>query len=774
MKILLAECPMGDPTRGYHSLPYFSSFAKKNGFRDISIRDLNIEFLNHLATEDSIRDMQSRVVARREELEAKGTIDWFEQQEYFNGFIKEYMFRLDPKDVADAIKVFRDPETFFEIDPYYEAVKVMRQWEGLISSASFPHTTRNFYSGFSQQYGLNQESTADIANWPAIQRGSRLFLEFLEQALFPEMENEPYDVIGLNLTYPGSFWHSLALTRTVRERFPNTKLLLGGTHISGWWKYLDDKQKAKVFFDYADYLVCGEGETAFIRILESIAESKLAVGIPNVVTFDREKDEVIPFVGGHYEDLNALATPEYDDLPWDLYFSPFRFALYAPTRGCYWDKCTFCDYGLNNNRPTSPWRWRRTELVIEDLQKISAKYPYVYFAADVIAPSGMKKVAQGIVDAGLDITWSTNLRLERRIMDQEFCNLLYESGCVAMSTGFESGNQRVLDMMQKGTNVVAIKETIKNYRQAGIGVVMMAFKGFPTETFEEAMDSINFLVDNQENWDIGGLGTFVLTSESIVAKRPEAYGLYDVRRKEGHDSCTTPLYSTKTPFITEEDDKELDRLIGERLPGNPAGRPFAGGGDATHTIFYQKKYGPDCFKMVRNFFQQKKELQKLQEFTREALADPDERLKPDVIPYVAAKPVHNARYDLYTIGERGVDWDDLLHQLWEDEIAETYEQKCRLSTQMPTLALSSESEKAGTYYRLENRFFRPSKGAEWVLNLINGKRTLQELYILYGGQEEKLEAFIRDLCTRGVLGLLRDTSIGDASDNIHQTPSLTQ
>ena len=82
---------------------------------------------------------------------------------------------------------------------------------------------------------------------------------------------------------------------------------------------------------------------------------------------------------------------------------------------------------------------------------------------------------------------------------------------MAVSVGFESGNQRILNLIDKGTTPAQVKQTIEAMHAADIGVQMLGFTGFPTETFEEARDSIDFLVDNRELWTFGGLGDFVLT-----------------------------------------------------------------------------------------------------------------------------------------------------------------------------------------------------------------------------------------------------------------------
>ena len=67
---------------------------------------------------------------------------------------------------------------------------------------------------------------------------------------------------------------------------------------------------------------------------------------------------------------------------------------------------------------------------------------------------------------------------------------------MAISVGFESGNQRVLDLIDKGTRPAQVEQTIVAMNNAGVAVQIMGFTGFPTETRAEAQDSVDFLVDN--------------------------------------------------------------------------------------------------------------------------------------------------------------------------------------------------------------------------------------------------------------------------------------
>ena len=302
----------------------------------------------------------------------------------------------------------------------------------------------------------------------------------------------------------------------------------------------------------------------------------------------------------HYENVSALGAPIYR-YPWEKYLSPERGINYSPTRGCYWNRCTFCDYGLNTERPTSPWRERAIDRVIEDLKTVTTqeKVRYVYFAVDVMAPGYLERLSDAILGSDLDIRWAAELRMEK-IFSLDRCKKMAESGCVAVSFGMESGSQRILDLIDKGTKVHFMGETMKNFAQAGIAAQLMAFSHFPTETEAERQETIEFAEKHKDYWSCGAIGKFVLTGTALVAKNPEKFGITLVEPKDA-DIVRALGYRTNSDgsqqiVSVEEGDESFNDGAG--LFPAVLGRPWAGGTDTVHSLIYYETYG-------RNFFKEK-------------------------------------------------------------------------------------------------------------------------------------------------------------------------
>jgi anaerobic magnesium-protoporphyrin IX monomethyl ester cyclase len=201
-------------------------------------------------------------------------------------------------------------------------------------------------------------------------------------------------------------------------------------------------------------------------------------------------------------------------------------------------------------------------------------------------------------DAGLAVNWGAEVRLER-YWTRERCRDLRSGGCVAVSVGFESASQRVLDAMGKGTRLSDMRRTIANLADAGIAVQIMAFTGFPTETYDEAMATISFLERHRALWTLGDVGEFALTAGSMVAKDPARYGLTTVMPLTGQDIHRVLAMA------------DVDRLTGvERstmetrkraIRSTESDRPWLGGVDTPHSCFYHARYGTGLRQLLGDY-----------------------------------------------------------------------------------------------------------------------------------------------------------------------------
>ncbi|HEV2963992.1 MAG TPA: radical SAM protein [Candidatus Angelobacter sp.] len=593
MNITFIHPPLDDPTIPYHSTAYLRGNLLKNGFTNVRTRDLNVEFVNYCLEEDVIKSFYQDIEHKINEYGRKRSLTFTEQEDFYSLWAGPGM--LEPSAPRQAAAALRSRERFTEYESYVANVKCLRQHFKLLGTLCHPAEISDFKIKSRGRYSIY--SLNDLLNAELCHKICYPIDRYFSDRCANDQDLVWSDCIGISIVYDHQLLPALHLTRLIKEQWPEKLVLLGGTSISQCFKYLKDKTLMKRFFSVCDGIVVGEGETATCEI--AATRGDLPHGrIPNLITYDRKLDTLHLPQAIHYEKLPSLGAPAYE-YPWDLYLSPERGINYSPTRGCYWNRCTFCDYGLNTDKPTSPWRERPIDMVIEDLKNISnqQKVKYVYFAVDVMAPGYLERLSDAIGDSDLEIWWGAELRMEK-IFSKDRCKKMANSGCVAVSFGMESGNQRVLDLIDKGTKVAYMGETMKNFAEAGIAVQLMAFSHFPTETEAERKQTVGFVELHKDSWSGGGIGKFVLTGTALVAKNPQKFGVNliepqkaDIVRVLGYEMTEE---GKRQMLSAEEGDDSFDESGG--LFPSALGRPWAGGTDTIHSMIYYETYGRNFFK----------------------------------------------------------------------------------------------------------------------------------------------------------------------------------
>jgi hypothetical protein len=237
-------------------------------------------------------------------------------------------------------------------------------------------------------------------------------------------------------------------------------------------------------------------------------------------------------------------------------------------------------------------------MVMSDLESMAVVGRNVYFAVDAMSPRYIRTLAEAMSKVPEPMRWSAELRLERTFPRRDIGELLGKAGCVAVSFGYESGSQRILDAIDKGVAVQTVRGILQGLVDHGVAAQMMGFTGFPSEQESEARETYEFLIRNGDVWSLACIGDFTLTPGSIVAKEPDRFGIemvslpaeYDVRRYlawRNVEDGTTHWPGDPVRRISPS-------LVGgiRRCLDN---RPFVGGIDSFHSLLYFGRYGTDLF-----------------------------------------------------------------------------------------------------------------------------------------------------------------------------------
>lgn len=581
---LLCNTPLTDPTAPYHSISYLVGAAERSGYLGHRCVDLNLEMLDSAAQPGQMTGLLDDCAAVRKRIESLAQPTRSDELLYRHAV---QAIGFTETTACAAIDVLRSPDRFYDPRLYRQAMLALSRWLAILSVRGLPGQFEGF--ALAQGMYLNTSSLRDLSDTALLDRLVAPFAAYLRGDFRNLLAERPWGLVGLSVNYESQLPFAAWLCREIRRRCPETLICIGGTEIAADLKFLDDPLRIWQVFPDCDALVVGEGEGVLVSILDSLSRGARPTSQPGLLL---PEDSTLPAIRN--EDLSELASPNYEIWDWPKYWSPEPVALYSPTRGCYWNRCTFCDYGLNTALPTSPSRERPVEAALEDLGNLRRHARVAYFAVDAISPSYLRRLASRLTEANLGLSWSAELRLEKSLSQEALADELRASGCIAIAFGFESGAQRILDLLAKGVDLRQVPALLAELHRVGIGAQMMGFVGFPGETEAEALATFSFLANQREHWTLAAIGDFGLTPGAIVAQRPRDFGIAETLPAPGDDIRRTLNWQTPDRRVHEFPEPRTARVkqaaaTCRKIPA--VLRPFAGTIDSPHTLLYFKRYG---------------------------------------------------------------------------------------------------------------------------------------------------------------------------------------
>ncbi|MEF2965946.1 radical SAM protein [Paenibacillus sp. M1] len=315
-------------------------------------------------------------------------------------------------------------------------------------------------------------------------------IRYIYDEVIPDIAEYNPNVIGISIVFASQVLYSILICRLIKELYPHIKIVLGGAQPTLFWTAF---LNSDVFSPYFDGIIREQGEIAFVALLDYWTKG---IGkLEDIPNFTYRTDDGLHKVHNviKSEDMNNIPTPDFRDLPMDLYAYPKL--PYQMSRGCYWGLCAFCGY----RGCATEYMIASKEKITRDLSILKQRHGIRIFHLmdDAIPPDKMLETAKFIVERELDITYAAFLRAEKGFT-KEICDVLYKSGLRGVLFGIESANSRLLKLMDKGLSIRTMKEVLANFSAAGITNYLSIIIGFPTEEREEAMETLDFLKNNKD------------------------------------------------------------------------------------------------------------------------------------------------------------------------------------------------------------------------------------------------------------------------------------
>ncbi|RYZ21093.1 MAG: radical SAM protein [Chitinophagaceae bacterium] len=397
----------------------------------------------------------------------------------------------------------------------------------LVKEAVDPHFG---FSRYAESLGRSANSFDEL--YAALQQPYTYVDKLLINILRGKMEQIGPKLVALSVPFPGNLYTSLRCGQWIRAHYPRVKVAMGGGFANTELRSLSDPR----VFEFYDFITLDDGEAPIERLIAHINGGTALSDLKR--TFTLVDGAVTYFNNAACTDYRQgqVGTPDYSDFYLDKYISAIevmnpmhslwsdgRWNKLTMAHGCYWGKCTFCDISLDYIKNYEPLT---ASLLADRMEELIAQTGQngFHFVDEAAPPALMKALAIEILRRKLVVTWWANVRFEKSFT-RDLCLLLKASGCIAVSGGLEVASDRLLQLIQKGITVAQVARVCRHFSEAGIMVHAYLMYGFPTQTAQETIDSLEMVRQLFETavlqsafWHL-----FTMTAHSPVGLEPEKY-----------------------------------------------------------------------------------------------------------------------------------------------------------------------------------------------------------------------------------------------------------
>ena len=391
------------------------------------------------------------------------------------------------------------------------------------------------FSRYAERLGRSANSFDEL--YTALQQVYSYLDKILIDILQIKMEAVQPQLVAISVPFPGNLYTSLRCGQWIKKNHPSVKVVMGGGFANTELRSLSDVR----VFEFYDFITLDDGEAPLEILLRQIEGFKTIDELKRTYTLVDGKVTYINNKTSTDYKQGEVGTPDYSDFFLDKYISAIevvnpmhslwsdgRWNKLTMAHGCYWGKCTFCDISLDYIKLYEPITAALLSDRMEEMIAQTGQNGF-HFVDEAAPPALMRALAIEIIRRKLTVSWWANIRFEKSFT-RDLCILLKASGCIAISGGLEVASDRLLQMIQKGITVAQVARVNKNFTEAGIMVHAYLMYGFPTQTAQETIDSLEMV---RQLFEAGILQSafwhlFTMTAHSPVGLHPERFSVQKV------------------------------------------------------------------------------------------------------------------------------------------------------------------------------------------------------------------------------------------------------
>lgn len=552
--VFLITPPFTQLNTPYPATAYLKGFFNTQGIAAFQA-DLGIEVIIELFTKDGLAHLFATIEESENELSDNGK-RMLALKEHYIKTIDEVVLFLQGKQntlahLISARQFLPEASRFEQIDNLdwafgsmgkqdkakHIATLYLEDLSDLIKETVDPHFG---FSRYAESLGRSANSFDEL--YEALQKP----LTYIDQILIKIFSKKVIELnpklVCISVPFPGNLYTSLRCGQWVKQNYPQAKVAMGGGFANTELRSLSD---ARVF-EFYDFITLDDGE-APLKMLIDYIDGKVA---------KEDLKRCFTLVDGQVKYINntscadfkqgQVGTPDYEGLLLDKYISAIevvnpmhslwsdgRWNKLTMAHGCYWAKCTFCDISLDYIKSYEPIS---ASLIVDRMQELIEKTGErgFHFVDEAAPPSLMKAISIEIIKRKLVVSWWANVRFDKSFTS-DLCILLKAAGCIAVSGGLEVASDRLLTLINKGVTVGQVAKVSKHFTDAGIMVHAYLMYGFPTQTVQETVDSLEMV---RQMFATGVLQSafwhlFTMTAHSPVGLAPADFKVKKITEQVG-------------------------------------------------------------------------------------------------------------------------------------------------------------------------------------------------------------------------------------------------
>ncbi|ENO81900.1 B12-binding domain-containing radical SAM protein [Thauera mechernichensis] len=559
-RVLSVIPPMTQLNTPYPSTAYLTGFLRSRGI-DAVQEDLALKLVLRLLSPTGLDDIRARAetLARRQRTPlVQGFLEHFTRYRYTVGPTIAFLQGRDPTIAHriasrtflpegprfDTLDAYVDPDDPEGGDPLawafgalgladrarHLATLYLNELADILRDAIDP---RFEFVRYAESLAMSQATFDALAD--ALAASPTLVDAYLKELTLEAISHHRPQLVLVSTPFPGSVYGAFRIAQAIKAAHPGIVTVLGGGFVNTELRELSEPR----VFDYFDYVTLDDGERPLLALLEHLQGKR---GKSRLVrTFVRDADtRTVRYINLIEPDVPfaEVGTPTWDGLPLDGYLSVLdmlnpmhrlwsdgRWNKLTVAHGCYWKKCSFCDVSLDY---IGRYDGAPAALLVDRIEAIIAETGQTgfHFVDEAAPPKALRALAEELLRRGVAISWWGNIRFEKSFTP-ELCQLLADSGCIAVSGGLEVASDRLLKLMKKGVSVDQVARVTHAFTEAGVLVHAYLMYGFPTQTVHDTVDALEYVRQLFEAGCIqsGFFHRFACTVHSPVGMNPQEYGI---------------------------------------------------------------------------------------------------------------------------------------------------------------------------------------------------------------------------------------------------------